>query len=274
MKIIFSRKGFDSSAGGCASPIIDNRPISLPIPTRMPSPTRFCDVAGNIASLANDLSNGKVRPESRCHLDPDLDHSALRRLPGWRGSLGQVSAAQSHLGNQDVGPGDIFLFWGLYRPVEFTHRWRYNGEREHRIFGWLQIDCVLPVGSDPEPVLLDYPWLAEHPHLQPGWSDSNTVYVATDNLRIGRQTLKLPGWGQFPTGHRLTEQGSKKPSTWIVPDWMNPKRGGVGMTYHPEQRWHDHGRLTAAARGQEFVTDIGDRADAYEWVFDLFKGVL
>ena len=33
------------------------------------------------------------------------------------------------------------------------------------------------------------------------------------------------------------------------------------MTYHPEQRWHDHGRLTAAARGQEFVTDIGDRAD-------------
>ena len=46
------------------------------------------------------------------------------------------------------------------------------------------------------------------------------------------------------------------------------------MTYHPEQRWHDHGRLTAAARGQEFVTDIGDRADAYEWVFDLFKEIL
>ena len=163
MKIIFSRKGFDSSAGGCASPIIDNRPISLPIPTRMPSSTRFCDVTGNIASLVNDLSNSKVKPENRCHLDPDLDHSALPRLPGWRGSLGQVSTAQGHLGNQNVGPGDIFLFWGLYRPVEFTHRWRYNGEKEHRIFGWLQIDCVLPVGSDPEPVLLDYPWLAEHP---------------------------------------------------------------------------------------------------------------
>ncbi len=32
MKIIISRKGFDSKYGGCPSPIIGNRPISLPIP--------------------------------------------------------------------------------------------------------------------------------------------------------------------------------------------------------------------------------------------------
>jgi Nucleotide modification associated domain 3 len=34
MKVVFSRKGFNSSAGGAPSPIIDGRPISLPIPMR------------------------------------------------------------------------------------------------------------------------------------------------------------------------------------------------------------------------------------------------
>jgi len=33
------------------------------------------------------------------------------------GALGQVFSAQSHLANNDVGVGNVFLFWGLYRPV-------------------------------------------------------------------------------------------------------------------------------------------------------------
>ncbi len=32
MQIIFSRKGFDSSYGGCPSPLFKDRPLSLPIP--------------------------------------------------------------------------------------------------------------------------------------------------------------------------------------------------------------------------------------------------
>jgi glycosyltransferase involved in cell wall biosynthesis len=34
MKVVFGRKGFDSSAGGAPSPIIDGKLISLPIPMR------------------------------------------------------------------------------------------------------------------------------------------------------------------------------------------------------------------------------------------------
>ena len=34
MKLVFSRKGFDSSAGGFPSPIISGKAISLPIPYR------------------------------------------------------------------------------------------------------------------------------------------------------------------------------------------------------------------------------------------------
>src|SRR6267378_2603959 len=45
MRVIFSRKGFDSAAGNPPSPIIDGEPISLPIPTKRRSETSYL-VAG------------------------------------------------------------------------------------------------------------------------------------------------------------------------------------------------------------------------------------
>ncbi|MBA3801209.1 MAG: hypothetical protein H0X18_19410 [Geodermatophilaceae bacterium] len=44
MKLILSRKGFDSAAGGCPSPILeDGSMLSLPIPDRT-SPIRYRDI--------------------------------------------------------------------------------------------------------------------------------------------------------------------------------------------------------------------------------------
>jgi len=42
------------------------------------------------------------------------------------------------------------------------------------------------------------------------------------------------------------------------------------MTYNPLTRWLGNGRLTVAARGQEFVADAGDRIDARDWLLSLF----
>ena len=149
MKLIFSRKGFDSSAGGVPSPLVDDRPISLPIPTRMPTPTRYGDLSNGIAKLVSGLTRGRIAVDRPCHLDPDLDAGSLIRSPGWRGALGQVSAAQSHLSNCGVGQGDVFLFWGLYRPAvrAQTGSWTFAGMAAHRLFGWLQVDEVLAVGE-------------------------------------------------------------------------------------------------------------------------------
>jgi Nucleotide modification associated domain 3 len=170
VKLIFSRKGFDSSAGGVPSPLVDDRPISLPIPTRMPTPTRFSDLSNEVAELVSDLTRGRIAADRPCNLDPDLDAKSLVRQPGWRGSLGQVSAAQSHLLNNDVGSSDVFLFWGLYRPAVRRQKgpWTFTGNAEHGLFGWLQINEVLTVGEDPSPTLTSYPWLESHPHLAPG----------------------------------------------------------------------------------------------------------
>lgn len=93
MKLIFSRKGFDSSAGGVPSPLVQERPISLPVPTRMPTSTRYVDLPTGVAELVSDLTLGRIAADQPCHMDPDINATSLPRQPGWRGALGQVSAA-------------------------------------------------------------------------------------------------------------------------------------------------------------------------------------
>lgn len=276
MKLIFSRKGFDSSAGGVPSTLVDGRPISLPIPTRMPTPTRFGDLSGGIAELVVDLTRGRVAADRPCHLDPDLDASSLVRQPGWRGALGQVSAAQGHLSNNGVGRGDVFLFWGLFRSAVRSQAgsWTFAGTPEHRLFGWLQIDEILTIGEDPLSVLVSHPWLGCHPHLATGWSANNTVYVAREEMVLPGRSVDLPGFGVLNRGLRLTAPASTQPSLWAVPPWLDPLRGGTSMTYHPAERWHPDGTLQSAARGQEFVADIGDRQDAIDWLLQVLRGEL
>jgi len=51
MKIIFSRKGFDSSTGGVPSPIFpDGKILSLPIPDKL-SPIKYKDINWNQYNL-------------------------------------------------------------------------------------------------------------------------------------------------------------------------------------------------------------------------------
>jgi hypothetical protein len=123
MKLILSRKGFDSSSGGVPSPIFpDGTMISLPIPDKA-STIAYKDIAGNacvsVGELVQDLAGRP--PKHRAHLDPDLSVRSIPRADGWKPLFGQESAAESHLENQGVGPGDIFLFFGLFRRVQKSH---------------------------------------------------------------------------------------------------------------------------------------------------------
>jgi hypothetical protein len=272
VRVIFSRKGFDSATGGCASPIINGRPVSLPIPTRMPSAVTFGDLSGDIGTVVRDLTKGRHTANHACHLDPDLEAAALHRHPGWRGAFGQVEHSQSHLSNQGVSTGDLFLFWGLFRPARKVQRWEYVGPREHRIFGWLQVQEVIRAGANGSDVARSTPWLADHPHARDGWHASNTIYTAAPVLKLRQPVDGVAGWGRFNRGLRLTALRSQKVSTWLVPAWLNPACGGVGMTFHDRpERWSTSGTVTTVGRGQEFVADIGERADALDWLEQLFE---
>lgn len=110
MKVVLSRKGFDSGYGGWASPILpDGRMLSLPIPARdgvvsydelsAGDGVSYLDIMRQLRRGHEDrlvlshntwLSSG---PRITTHLDPDLVASSVERLPGWRGMFGQSSAA-------------------------------------------------------------------------------------------------------------------------------------------------------------------------------------
>lgn len=106
MKLILSRKGFDSGAGGVPSPILpDGRLLALPIPDAA-STIRYGDIAiddDSLDSLVTPLTRGRIRADDGAHLDPDLIAGMLPRAPGWRPLFGQSGQAQGHLRNQ--GPG-------------------------------------------------------------------------------------------------------------------------------------------------------------------------
>lgn len=234
----------------------------------MPTPTRFGDLEGPYGELVTDLTNGKVTARYPCHLDPDIAEAALPRGSGWRGALGQVAAAQGHLRKQGVQAGDLFIFWGLFRPVKYSDRWRFIGEREHRIWGWLQIGEIIELGADGSHVLAERPWLKDHPHTRAGWGAQNVLYIATKKLTLGSQVLPLDGSGILKKGYRLSKPGAGL-STWRVPDWLHLLRGGSGMTYHPPDRWNEDGTVHAAARGQEFVAVVQNDGKAIEWITAL-----
>lgn len=118
MKIVLSRKGFDSSNGGVTSPIFpDGRMLSLPIPAKQDvfqmRNLRFGQT--DVASLAIALKAKRSKSErldaaTSVHLDPDIHPTLVPRELDWQPAFGQSGAAQSHLANQRVGIGDLFLF--------------------------------------------------------------------------------------------------------------------------------------------------------------------
>src|ERR1035438_9844994 len=97
MKLILSRKGFDSSAGKKPSPIFpDGTMVSLPIPDKS-STIAYSDIAGNalasVGELVHDLA--RVPQTHRAHLDPDLSAHSIPRAKGWRPLFGPAGDARS-----------------------------------------------------------------------------------------------------------------------------------------------------------------------------------
>lgn len=283
MKIIISRKGFDSGYGGVPSPVLpDGRIVSLPIPSS----------AGTIASKVNadelclgnviaDLTSGRLGGNTLVHVDPDIEKSTLSRVKGWRPVFGQVGAAQSHLANQGVGVGDIFLYFGWFRPVEmFEGHWRYvrHVESFHGLFGWFRVSDVIDVDGVGTHSIPD--WLLDHPHIKYAErfkGQSNTLYIAANEFGLGNSAISLTGAGAFrrwSQSLKLSAEGQLK-SVWSVPTWLEPTQGRPALTYHRHlSRWSRFGErlyLATVAKGQEFVLDTAYYPEAVPWACKLIE---
>jgi hypothetical protein len=281
VRLILSRKGFDAAHGGVPSPIFpDGSYVSLPIPDTHGNIT-YGDIVFNGCSLGEmvaNLSHGKVVGPHQAHLDPDLDWRALRsRPPSWRPLFGQAGAAQAHLSRAGVAIGDLFLFFGWFREVEWTQNgWRYrrNAPDLHAIFGWLRVGEIWPAdGALPGHLA----WTAYHPHVNPPRAfKHNTLYVAAPEFDVPNTARTLCGGGLFARLRPelcLSVSGYSR-SVWRLPGWFYPQPGRMPLSYHQARhRWTMQGRqvlLRTTSPGQEFVLNCNDYPEASAWLAQLF----
>lgn len=284
MKIIFSRKGFDSSSGGVPNPILQDGTIfPLPIPDKQ-SIIKYEDIEWkgiNVGALVSNLTNGKIKKNYFAHLDPDLSQELkIKHFPktkNWKPIFGQTGIAQKHLLNNNINIGDIFIFFGLFREVRF-HENKYKfvsrSMKKHIIWGWLQIEKIIKINSTP----VGLEWAKYHPHLNRDDEVNNYIYIAKRNLSIPNLDIELPGGGIFPNLHSdliLTVSGAKNPSEWELPTWFYPKGGNIPITYHGNlSRWEKYNnkvRLKSVARGQEFILNTKIYPEATRWLTSIFK---
>lgn len=241
MRIVLSRKGFDSAAGGGPSPIVEGRPLTLPIPAgRGPSRTSYR--ALGLDEHVTHASRGRLGADDLCHHDPMF-------LPDGRAILGQCGAAQTHLERQRVGLGDVFLFLGLFRDR--------RAPPHHRIFGWLRVEEMLHLPSAPSHRVAELAAL--------GMPHALGLHAANDMAWLGRGAMARSASDLL----RLTVPAGP-PSLWRVPPWLRE----TGLSYHDRvDRWLPGDRLQSVARGQEFVAQVGQRQDARDWVDQVISAM-
>ena len=276
LRLILSRKGFDSDAGGVASPICEDGTIfSLPIPERgSPRTYGATTIAGTcLGPIVEQLTRGRIKATYGLHLDPDLVPETMPRAPGWRPAFGQANAAQGVLTREGITTGDLFLFFGWFRHVKKTETglaYRRRSPQLHVMFGWLQVGEVFKPQRDTVPA-----WALDHPHVVEPNRINNTLYVSAPHLTLDGKQIPLPGAGTFThyrDALRLTASGCTR-SVWSLPAWFAPREGRRPLCGHTRaDRWSftEGGlRLRSVGRGQEFVLDMDAYPEASAWVRSL-----
>jgi hypothetical protein len=296
-RIVISRKGFDSSAGGCASPILSGEMISLPIPEHNNSWRRsrapeFCKekhltyaelgkrCKSPITDLVTQLSRGRIREADCVHLDPDIRRS-LRNLSDKKMPLtfGQDRGSQTEL--RALEAGDLFLYFGWFRKaIEIRPRnytFARDGADVHAIWGWLQLGMRLDL---PEKISLAHEVAGHHPHVSYHADRSpNCLYVASDKLSIFPDISGAGTFSEFRSELCLSDRQENLPprrklrSAWCLPAFFR----NIRMTHHQLSEWDERGDCIygkgGAYRGQEFVFETrGSEKEVAKWLESIFKG--
>lgn len=259
-KVILSRKGFDSSAGGKPSFIYGDRLISLPIPGKG-SGIGYKDISFDQNTKLEKIMRevGIKHYDSECHLDPDIKFdSILNRHKGWNPAFGQADIAEKVLRKNNVGPGDIFLFYGWFKKIEIKDgKFKYiqNAPNLHIIFGFLEVDEVLDLNDSG----VEIPqYLETHPHVI-----NKDKYLNSNRLYVGKNA----GTFHFNDSLVLTKKREKR-SRWELPSYFEKEKflGGTNKSILP----NGNVRIEFVGRNNQEVL-ITDSSDVVEWAEKIIE---
>ncbi len=303
-KLIFSRKGFDSSSGYGYSPYdpATGKYILLPIPEgeKAFNPHSYENLklhaeylegikAENLQRLVENplLSFSRKSREivgsSYAHYDPILGKPPWLLNGPEFGVFGQTGGAAGHLWNNNVKEGSVFLFFTRFKPIKNrVHPLDPRGgwsDGAYYIYGWLKAGKVITGKNKeelPDEVKQQHPHGAEENFIK---SSNNTLYLASDRLFPDRD---IPGSGYFP---RLDDRlllssplHKNKPSVWQLPAFFheacyqptyleekeNEKRKWLENTENPGMYY-----VQSPARGQEYVAPLENKSE--DWLRSLFN---
>ncbi len=262
MKIILSRKGFDSANGGKPSPIMpDGTLLSMPIPSEDDKDV-YEDFSWNGMKYSELLKMLNPRGNyQHCHIDPDIrENCRTNPIPGWKPAFGQINAAQGVLANAGVDVGDIFLFFGWFRRVEeYKYGFRYARKKDRDFYGYADLQVIygyLQVGEIllGKEAMREYPW---HPHsaYTGNGGTSNALYLPSEKLSLNPDK-KGYGTLNFREDRVLTMKGKSR-ATWNPYSFLMPEN-----VYGDRHNSTDQG-LYYAGIWQELV--INESSELLNW---------
>ena len=261
-RIILSRKGFDSSSGGTASPIFpDDKIFSIPIPSKVPSPHKYSDLKIHGISGEAALREATVSSVSRtdyCHFDPDLRTGV--------GLFGQANSSQSELRNREVEKDDLFLFFGWFRRCSSK-----EGDIHH-LFGWLQIEDILTSDTDVKNYLKQRGLVHPHGFGEKSNYPNNALYIGRERIDLSGIEKKLPGYGVFKKTSAdliLTEKGKTR-SHWRFPKKYFSKSKDLFLN---RLKWKNESECTLECKGQgqEYILNAEDNPRIITWALSLIE---
>ena len=256
MKIILSRKGFDSGAGGIPSARLGKKLISFPIPNKndikddynnlqfydeiyRKSNVKYSEIITDLYKKHNNNPRTKIGLElcEHCHVDPDLNYDTrinkMVEKESWKPIFGQSSTSGGYLlypsedminGDLTIEEGDLFLFFGNYREVVFDKNYKFKrgSKIEQVIWGWMFVDEIISQDEITKENWKDktkeYYW---HPHHY----DENTKHDH-NVLVVGCMKEKqignciVPGYGIFDyASNRVLSKST--PANWKFEDSYN-----------------------------------------------------
>lgn len=270
MKVILSRKGFDSSYGGYPSIILPSgKMISFPIPEKKyrnnikEQIIKYHLTENELKNILDLFGDQKIKMPSerqeldpkKCifHLDPSIQNiditmkyidknkkeKQLKFNEQELGALGQSGAAAGHLVNNEISPKDLtkdnpalFLFFGLFRNMD--EELNPIGKPFHAIWGYLIAHAAIDISNKPDvqiPVELEK--LEPHPHFinRETYEKRNIIFYG-DNCGTFKFDVKHKKYLQ------LTKIGSDNFTNWKIQNlWkkMDLNKDKITMTYNNDK---------------------------------------